>query len=399
MAEILVPFIVFFSVFGSIVAMRYLKYAHEARMKQLERGDGDGRQLKALEAQRNELEQRLRALETIICNVDFELNAKLNRLATQSLAIAGSGAGANRLALAAAEEAGNLAGGKIRAGTKVAGRFVIERPLGAGGMGAVYLARDEQLGEQVALKVIAGMALLDPGSAERLRREASMARRISHPNVVRMHDLGEENGLLFVSMEYVAGESLATRIQRLGTLTPAQLRPIVSQLCEGLTAAHAAGVIHRDLKPANILIDAQERVKLIDFGIARADLHAGMTATNMVVGTPEYMAPEQIKGGAIDARTDIYALGAVIYHALTGRPPFRGDTPIAVGLAHCTDPVVPPRQLRADLPHAWDSVVTRMLEKTPAARFPGAQAVLAALSASDDSEAPTWQGPTPTQRL
>ncbi len=398
MAEILVPFIVFFSVFGSIVAMRYLKYAHEARMKQLERGDGDGRQLKALEAQRSELDQRLRALETIICNVDFELNAKLNRLATQSLALAGPG-GASRPALAAAEEAGNLANGKIRAGTRVAGRFVIERPLGAGGMGAVYLARDEQLGEAVALKVIAGMALLDPGSAERLRREASMARRISHPNVVRMHDLGEENGLLFVSMEYVAGESLAARIQRLGTLTPSQLRPILAQLCEGLAAAHAAGVVHRDLKPANILIDAQERVKLIDFGIARADLHAGMTATNMVVGTPEYMAPEQIKGGAVDARTDIYALGAVLYHALTGRPPFRGDTPISVGLAHCTDPVVPPKQLRPDLPVAWDSAIVRMLEKTPGARFAGAHAVIAALSASDDSEAPTWQGPMPTARL
>jgi serine/threonine-protein kinase len=396
LAEILVPFIVFFSVFGSIVAMRYLKYAHEARMKQLERGDGDGKQIKALEAQRNELDQRLRALETIICNVDFELNAKLNRLATQSLAMAGAGA---RPALAAADDAGNLASGKIRAGTKVAGRFVIERPLGAGGMGAVYLARDEQLGEAVALKVIAGMALLDPGSAERLRREASMARRISHPNVVRMHDLGEENGLLFVSMEYVAGESLAARIQRLGTLTPLQLRPIVTQLCEGLTAAHGAGVIHRDLKPANVLIDANERVKLIDFGIARADLHAGMTATNMVIGTPEYMAPEQVKGGAVDARTDLYALGAVLYHALTGRPPFRGDTPIAVGLAHCTDPVVPPRQLRPDLPAVWDAAIVRMLEKTPAARFASAQAVLAALSASDDSEAPTWQGPTPTTRL
>jgi serine/threonine-protein kinase len=396
LAEILVPFIVFFSVFGSIVAMRYLKYAHEARMKQLERGDGDGKQLRALEAQRNELDQRLRALETIICNVDFELNAKLNRLATQSLAIAGAGA---RPALAAADDAGNLASGKIRAGTRVAGRFVIERPLGAGGMGAVYLARDEQLGEQVALKVIAGMALLDPGSAERLRREASMARRISHPNVVRMHDLGEENGLLFVSMEYVAGESLAARIQRLGTLTPSQLRPIVTQLCEGLTAAHGAGVIHRDLKPANVLIDASERVKLIDFGIARADLHAGMTATNMVIGTPEYMAPEQVKGGAIDARTDLYALGAVLYHALTGRPPFRGDTPIAIGLAHCTDPVVPPRQLRPDLPVAWEAAVTRMLEKVPAARFATAQAALAALSAGGDSEAPTWQGPTPTTRL
>ena len=403
MAEILVPFIVFFSVFGSLVAMRYLKYAHEARMKQLEQGTGgDVKQLKALEAQRNELEVRLRNLETIVCNVDFELNNKLNRLATQSLAALNSGPG-GRLGLAAAvDEAGSLASGKIRAGTRVGGRFVIERPLGAGGMGAVYLARDEQLGEQVALKVIAGVALLDPGSAERLRREASMARRISHPNVVRMHDLGEEHGMLYVSMEYVAGESLAARIQRLGTLTPAQLLPIAVQLCEGLGAAHSAGVVHRDLKPANILLDAADRVKLIDFGIARGDLHAGMTATNMVVGTPEYMAPEQVKGGAVDARTDIYALGAVLYHALTGRPPFRGDTPIAVGLAHVQDPLTPPRQLRPDLPAQWDSVITRALEKTPAARFPSVQAVQAALNATGpaaDAEAPTWQGPTPTTRL
>ena len=125
-----------------------------------------------------------------------------------------------------------------------------------------------------------------------------------------------------------------------------------------------------------------------------------MTATNMVIGTPEYMAPEQIKGGAIDARTDIYALGAVLYHALTGRPPFRGETPIAVGLAHCTDPVVPPRQLRPDLPPVWDALIVRALEKTPAARFPDVEAVLTALRASEDDDAPTWQGaPTPTAKL
>ena len=401
MAEILVPFIVFFSIFGSVVALRYLKYAHELKLKQLERGVDvqralpPGPELKALEAQRAELEQRIRNLETIVCNVDFELNAKINRLATQSIAAMAAPRSA------AIEEAGSLASGKMRAGTKVAGRFVIERPLGAGGMGAVCLARDEQLGESVALKVIAGMALLDPGSAERLRREASLARKISHPNVVRMHDLGEEHGLLFVSMEYVAGESLGARIQRLGTLTPAQLRPLVAQLCEGLSAAHAVGIVHRDLKPANVLIDANDRVKLIDFGIARGDLQAGMTATNMVVGTPEYMAPEQVRGGAVDARTDVYALGAVLYHALTGRPPFRGETPISVGLAHCQDPVTPPRQLRPDIPAVWDQVITRALEKTPAARFPTVQALQAALNTetSAAAEAPTWHGPAPTVRL
>jgi serine/threonine-protein kinase len=397
-AEILIPFIIFSSIFGTVVALRWLKYTHELRMKQLERG-ADGTQLKAIEAQRSELEARLRNLETIVCNVDFELNAKLNRLATQSLAAMSSAPNAGRPALAAAvDEAGSLAQGTIRGGTRVAGRFVIERLLGAGGMGAVYLARDEQLGEQVALKVIAGLALLDPNAADRLRREATLARKISHPNVVRMHDLGEEHGLLFVSMEYVAGESLAARIKRLGAIPASQLRPIAVQLCEGLAAAHACGIIHRDLKPANILIDGQGRVKLIDFGIARSELNAGMTATNMVIGTPDYMAPEQVKGGALDARTDVYALGAVLYHALTGRPPFPGDTPIAVGLAHCQDPVVPPRQLRPDVPAVWETVLLRALEKTPFARYPNVAALQAALDVGD-GEAPTWQGPAPTARL
>jgi serine/threonine protein kinase len=398
-AEILVPIVFFLSVFGSIVALKAMKYFHLQRMKELEgEGGHGGKELKALQAERVVLEQRLRNLESIVCNVDFELNAKLNRLATQNLAALSAAPSERQGVAAAIESAGTLATGAIRVGTRVAGRFIIERLLGAGGMGAVYLARDEQLGEQVALKVIAGLAVLDPNAAERLRREASTARKISHPNVVRLHDVGEEHGLVFLSMEYVAGESLAARIKRLGALSPAQLLPIAQQLCEGLAAAHAAGIVHRDLKPANVLIDAQERVKLIDFGIARSDAGAGMTATNMIVGTPEYMAPEQVMGGSIDARTDVYALGAVLYHAITGRPPFRGDTPIAIGLAQCHEPVTPPRQIRPDVPPEWDSAITRALEKTPAARFAGAQQLLASLGAHDTG-APTWHGPAPTTRL
>ena len=401
MAEILVPIVFFLSVFGSIVALKAMKYFHLERMKELEGGDGagGGKELKALQAERVVLEQRIRNLESIVCNVDFELNAKLNRLATQNVAALSASPPGGRPGLAAAvDEAGTLATGTIRGGTRVAGRFIIERLLGAGGMGAVYLARDEQLGEQVALKVIAGFAVLDPTASERLRREASLARKISHPNVVRLHDVGEEHGLVFLSMEYVAGESLQNRIKRVGALSAGQLLPIAQQLCEGLAAAHAAGIVHRDLKPANVLIDAQERVKLIDFGIARSEVAAGMTATNMIVGTPEYMAPEQVMGGQIDARTDVYALGAVLYHAITGQPPFRADTPIAVGLAQCQQPLTPPRQLRPDVPPEWDSVITRALEKQPAARFPSAPALLAALGTRDHS-APTWQGPAPTQRL
>ncbi|MFY0540370.1 protein kinase domain-containing protein [Nannocystis pusilla] len=405
MAEIFVPLFFFVSVILGLLGPKYLRFKHEQRMKELESGGGEARQLKALMEERKALleerkalEQRVQSLETIVCNVDFELNAKLQRLAvaTQSIAALGPAPAQRAAVSAAAGEAESLIAGQVRPGQRVANRFVVSRLLGAGGMGAVYLARDEQLGEEVALKVVAGLGLLDPGAADRLRREASTARRISHPNVVRLHDIGEENGLLFLSMEYVAGESLAARLKRIGAIPAAQLRPIAEQLCDGLAAAHAAGVIHRDLKPANVLLAGDRTVKIIDFGIARPLTEAGMTATNMVVGTPEYMAPEQVRGGHVDARTDIYALGAMLYHALTGRPPFAAPSPIALGLAHCQDPVPAPRLLRPDIPVEWEALILRALEKDPSHRFQSASELREVFRAS---EAPTWHGPAPTVRV
>jgi predicted Ser/Thr protein kinase len=404
MPEIFVPLFFFITVLGVWLGPKYLRFKHEQRMKELEAGAGDAGQLKALMEERKALveerkvlEQRVQSLETIVCNVDFELNAKLQRLAvaTQSIAALGP-APAARAAVAAASEAEGLVAGQVRPGQRVANRFVVARLLGAGGMGAVYLARDEQLGEEVALKVIAGLGLLDPSAADRLRREASTARRISHPNVVRLHDIGEESGLLFLSMEYVAGESLAARLKRIGAIPATQLRPIAEQLCDGLAAAHAAGVIHRDLKPANVLLAGDRTVKIIDFGIARPLTESGLTATNMVVGTPEYMAPEQVRGGVVDARTDIYALGAMLYHALTGRPPFAAPSPIALGLAHCQDPVPAPRLLRPDIPIEWETLILRALEKDPGRRFQSASELREVFRAS---EAPTWHGPAPTVRV
>ncbi|MEZ4383278.1 MAG: serine/threonine-protein kinase, partial [Nannocystaceae bacterium] len=291
--------------------------------------------------------------------------------------------------------------GTVRPGLVVAGRFEIIRLLGAGGMGAVYLARDLKLNEEVALKVVAGLGLSDPGAAERLHREAAAARRISHPNVVRLHDIGEEGGLLFLSMEFVDGESLHQRLTRLGRpMTPGELRPLFVQLCEGLIAAHAAGVVHRDLKPANILIDRGGQVKLIDFGIARMAHVDGMTATGMVIGTAEYMAPEQIRGGGIDARTDIYALGIIAYQALTGQPPFTGETPIAVSLAHCTDPVPPPRTIQPQLPAVWETIIMRALEKSPPMRFQSAVELRSALPVgAEDPTVATQARPEATERL
>jgi serine/threonine-protein kinase len=399
--EILIPLFFFLTVIASVLGPRYLRFKHEQRMKELDGGGADARALKALTEERKALmeerkalEQRIAALETIVCNVDFELNAKLNRLAAATQSIAALPA-ADRNA-ATVHELEGLATGQIRPGQRVGGRFVIIRLLGAGGMGAVYLARDEKLGEEVALKVVAGLGLLDPTAADRLRREATTARKISHPNIVRLHDIGEEHGLMFLSMEYVPGESLAARLQRLGALPASALRPIAEQMCEGLAAAHAAGVIHRDLKPGNVLIAGDRTIKIIDFGIARPLAAAGMTATNMVVGTPEYMAPEQVRGGVVDARTDIYALGAVLYHALTGRPPFTGGSPIAVGLAHCQEPVTPPRTLRPDVPPSWESLILRALDKDPERRFQSAAELRDALR---DGDAPTIQMPTPTVRV
>lgn len=371
-----------------VAVLSAIKNYHVLRMKKLELEAGGGnahsiRQLQQAEqhvhylsAANAQMEERVRNLETIVCSVDFELNAKLNRLASQQLQVRATPLSADEAAETAAFAIGN-----VQPGGRVAGRFVIERLLGSGGMGAVYQARDEQLGEMVALKVIAGSALLDPGAADRFRREASAARRISHPNVVRIHDIGEEQGVLFMSMEYIAGDSLSALLERHGTLPIPQLRDVVAQVCAGLAAAHEAGVVHRDLKPGNILIDGAH-VKIIDFGLARLAHIEGMTATGMILGTPEYMAPEQIRGKPVDPRTDIYALGAVIYHALTGRPPFQGDSPIAVGFKHCSEELVLPQQIKGDVPAAWSELVARAMSKDPSHRYAGATELAAKLPAT-----------------
>jgi eukaryotic-like serine/threonine-protein kinase len=368
-------FIIFFFVFGapSLVALYTLKTRHERKLRELE-----VQRLRALpESLRGtgEVEERIRNLESIVCSVDFELNSKLNRLASQQLLLAQ----ASQSSAKSTAETTALSVDSLGPGSRVAGRFVVERALGSGGMGAVYLAHDDRLGEAVALKVIAGASMLDPAAADRFRQEASAARRISHPNVVRIHDIGDEHGLLFLSMEYVSGTSLAALIERHGVLPVEQLRSVVVQICQGLTAAHQAGVVHRDLKPANILVDDKQCVKIIDFGLARLPHLERMTATGLILGTPEYMAPEQVRGRSVDTRTDIYALGALIYHGLVGRPPFVGESPIAVGFAHVHEPLVPPREARPSVPEDWSLLVTRAMSKDPSERFDSAAALAAAL--------------------
>jgi eukaryotic-like serine/threonine-protein kinase len=375
--EALIPIFAIFAVFGfpviAVLGARVLKYRHEERLRELQ---GQAEQRKALPAA-DEMEARVRNLESIVCSVDFELNTKLDRLARHQLVAARAETPAGQSP--ASSETILVLDGELRPGERIADRFVVESLLGRGGMGAVYVCRDERLGESVVLKVVAGLSTISPDAHDRLRREGAIARRITHPNVVRLHDIGEHEGLVFLSMEHVQGEGLDVLVRRQGVLPSSRVAAISRQLCDGLGAAHEVGAVHRDLKPANILIDTEGRVKIIDFGLARLAQLEGMTATNLIAGTPAFMAPEQIRGGTIDARTDVYAMGAVMHYMLTGKAPFEADNPIALAMLHCNRDPSPPSTSRDELDPRWDAVVLRALAKRPDDRFPSAAALRHAL--------------------
>jgi serine/threonine-protein kinase len=264
----------------------------------------------------------------------------------------------------------------LEPGQVLAQRYRVQRLLGKGGMGAVYLADDEILHELVALKVISSAFAADEQAMiARFRREAAAARKVSAPTVIRIHDLGEARpGLLYLSMEYFAGRTLAEVIAQRGLVPLEDARDILKQIAAGLEAAHQAGVIHRDLKPSNVLVGERGAVKIIDFGLATTAMAEGLTATGAILGTPHYMAPEQVRGKTVDARTDIYSLGALAYHLVCGRPPFSGDNPIAIGFAHLSEVPPSPRQLRKDCPAALDAAIAAALAKDPAERPASARA-------------------------
>ena len=381
MTGVLVPFIVFASITAWVLGPKWLKMWHEQKLRELELMRAPPQLPAGAVDEKLQLEERLRTLETIVCSVDYELNSKLNRLASRQMLLPAKEPSTIGSAATIASTPPPAMHPSLAHGQLLAGRFLLDRILGEGGMGAVWLARDEKLGEPVALKVIRDALITDPSAIERFKREISAARRIHHPNVVRLHDLGEESGMLFLSMEYVDGESIAERIKRAGPMPFADARRIAVQLCDAVEAAHGAGVIHRDLKPANVILAHAGPLKVIDFGVAKLAQLEGMTATNLILGTPEYMAPEQIRGGTVDARTDLYALGMILHEALVGRTPFKGSSPIAVGFAACTQVVPPLRSARADVPDAWDAFVRRALAKEQAERFGSAAEMRAALPA------------------
>ena len=264
---------------------------------------------------------------------------------------------------------------ELASGSTFAGRYQIIEELGRGGMGHVYKAYDKEIHAKVALKLIKPEVAADPGTIERFRNELRTARDVSHKHICRTYDLGREGGLHYITMEYVPGEDLKAMIRMSGRLGTGTAVAVARQVCEGLAEAHRRGIVHRDLKPSNIMIDREGQVRILDFGIARSARARGVTGAGFVVGTPEYMSPEQVEGREVDARSDLYSLGIVLYEMLTGRVPFAGDTPFSVGVKQRSEKPGDPRQLNPDIPDDLSRLVLKCLEKDPERRYGSAEEV------------------------
>jgi TolB-like protein/Tfp pilus assembly protein PilF/predicted Ser/Thr protein kinase len=270
---------------------------------------------------------------------------------------------------------------KLSTGTTFAGRYQIIEELGEGGMGRVYRVLDKKLDEEVALKLVRPEIAREKRTIERFQNELKLARKISHRNIGRMFDLGEEKGTHYITMEYVPGENLRTMIRMSGQLGVGTAVAVSKKVCEGLTEAHRLGIIHRDLKPSNIMIDREGNIRILDFGIARSVEGKGITGAGVVIGTPEYMSPEQVEGKETDGRSDIYSLGVVLYEMLTGRVPFDGETPFVIGIKHKSETPRDPRELNPQIPVGLSRLILKCLEKDREKRYQSADDVFAELSA------------------
>jgi tetratricopeptide (TPR) repeat protein/TolB-like protein len=271
---------------------------------------------------------------------------------------------------------------ELSPGALFAGRYQIIEDLGEGGMGRVFKALDTRTGEKIAVKVLRAGLEADGRTLERFSHELTAARRISHRNVCRMFDLGEDRGRLYITMEFVPGEDLKSVLRMMGAMSPAQAVGLAVQICDGLEEAHRLGVIHRDLKPANILVDKEGHARIMDFGIARSARSRGITDAGTMVGTPDYMSPEQTEGRDVDARSDLYAMGVMLFEMATGRLPFEGDTALAVALKHKTERPPDPRSVSPALPNDLSKIILKCLEKDPARRYQTASDLRADLEAA-----------------
>lgn len=268
---------------------------------------------------------------------------------------------------------------ELTTGSTFAARYQIIDELGKGGMGKVYRVLDTKLNEEVALKLLKPEISSDKKTVERFRNELKLSRRIIHKNIARMFDLNEENGIHYITLEYVRGEDLKRLIRKIGQLGAEQAVPIARQICEGLGEAHRLGIVHRDLKPQNVMVDEDGNARIMDFGIARSLEAKGITGAGVMIGTPEYMSPEQVEGKEVDQRSDIYSLGIILYEMITGKVPFEGDTPFTIGMKHKGETPRDPRELNAQIPVNLSRVILTCLEKEKANRYQSADDVRSAL--------------------
>lgn len=269
---------------------------------------------------------------------------------------------------------------RLERGDILAQRYEVIEELGSGAMGRIYKVLDNKIGEKMAMKILNPEITSDETTVLRFKNELRLARKITHKNVCRMFDIGDDQGMIFITMEYVSGEDLKRTLMRIGQLSPGKAIIIAKQICAGLTAAHRMGVIHRDLKPQNIMLDQDGNVRIMDFGIARSTQAKGLTATGVIIGTPEYISPEQLEELELDQRADIYSLGVILYEMLTGVVPFEGKTPLSVVLKHKTQIPKNPLEINPQIPHNLKRIVLKCLVKDRDKRFQNAWEFSEALS-------------------
>ena len=248
-------------------------------------------------------------------------------------------------------------------------RYQVSRLLGQGGMGAVYQARDTELDRDVALKEIRPDLVDQPDVIARFKREIQLASDITHPNVLRVFDLSEANGKRFLTMQYVEGTTLSTRLRRQGVPEISEVVAIFGQLCAALAAAHEKGVIHRDMKPGNVMIDRQGHVLVMDFGLATSLALSGLTQTGTVLGTPHYMSPEQVSGQTVDSRTDVYALGVMLFQMLTGQLPFQGESTFEIMMQRMQQDPPSAQEINPEIPRYLRQILDRCLVRESSLRY------------------------------
>ncbi|MGD9347779.1 MAG: protein kinase, partial [Candidatus Aminicenantes bacterium] len=288
---------------------------------------------------------------------------------------------------------------ELTTGAMFARRYQIVEELGRGGMGKVYKAIDTEVKEKVALKLIKPEISREEKTIARFQNELKLARKISHRNVCRMYDLNKEESNYYITMEYVPGEDLKSMIRMSRQLSVTTAVNVARQVCEGLSEAHRIGVIHRDLKPSNIMIDRAGNVRIMDFGIARSLRTKGITGSGVMIGTPEYMSPEQVEGKEVDQRSDIYSFGVILYEMVTGRVPFEGDTPFTVGVKHKSELPPEPKAFNTQIPDDLSRIILKCLEKDKQNRPQSTDELISDLSVIEEGESTPYERPSESKPL